>query len=181
MVWSKSWKHQKSNLQNKNMDILQPKQFNLCKFDNIHNSIMNTFQSCTNLIKICITSNMGKKQGRPIISSRLQSKTTLFWTSLFFVESKCIFTMRDLYFDIICFKGFSILIQCFFTFLNNFWPLVAKAFASLEKSRLFLGLWTKNAQCSQQCLNIIWDIIDNLDKTMINTLIWCTTQCTMIR
>ncbi len=48
------------------------------------------------LIKICTTSNMGKRQGKPRINSKSPNKTRLYWINLFFIKSRCILTMKGI-------------------------------------------------------------------------------------
>ncbi len=152
------------------------------------NLIMNTSWHYTNLINICSTFNMGKRQDKPRLSSRLVNKTRLFWTTLFFVESKFIFTMRDLYFNISCCLGLNMLIQCVFMFLNNFWPLVmslvgsivGNVSTSLENLRHFLGLWAKNMYNACNIVSM-HNIGDNFDKTIVIGLVLCLMQCKLMK
>jgi hypothetical protein len=93
-------------------------------------STMKTSRHCTNLIKVCTTSSMGKRQGNPKINSRSLNKTKLYWVVLLFTDSRCILTMKDLYYDITHFRRLNMLIHCVFTLLSRFWPLVSSVFTS---------------------------------------------------
>jgi hypothetical protein len=96
-------------------------------------SIMNMSRHCVNLIKICATSNMGKRKGRLKSIQGHQRKPRLSWTTLFFVKSKCIFTIRNLYSNITHFRrqvtyGFNMSSYS----KSSFWPLIVRIFVSLE-------------------------------------------------
>ncbi len=69
------------------------------------NSTMKTSWHYANLIKVCTTSNMGRRQGKPRINSRSPNKIKLFWITLLFIKSKCILTMRRICVNIYIFCG----------------------------------------------------------------------------
>jgi hypothetical protein len=85
-----------------------------------------------------------------------------------------------LYYPNICFRGFNIDIHRIFIFHNNFKHFVFNVFARFTNSSTFFGLCEKKAykDCNIPSMCITKD---NLLKTKITILVWCVTQCTLMK
>jgi hypothetical protein len=144
------------------------------------NSQIKTSCLWTYIISVCTASNIGRMHGRLRSNSKSHNKSKFSWASLLFGAFVCIFTTSDSYYPNICFRGLNIDIQQVFIFHSNFKHFVFNVFVMLTNPNTFFGLCEKKAykdyNIPSMCITK-----DNLLKTKIARLVWCATQCTLMK
>jgi len=148
------------------------------------NSQIKTSCLWTYLISVCTTSNIGRMHGKSRTSFKSHNKSIFSQIGLLFGASVCIFTTSDLYSPTHISEGSALISNEFqiiwnnlkqIIFWNNFKPFVSSVFTRFTNSSTFFGLCEKKAYKDYN-IPLMCITKNNLLKTKISKLVWCTTQ-----